>query len=201
MSSGWILWNLPSDESEANQYNWYNFKSVDFFPFPERLSWCVIGRQNSSLSIQIYLKQNFSFIYLFYLFTFLKKNFQFCCTWNGKDECTPKNSWWLSAPIVKYTTSSVTLDGTVCGSDQFIAGVRYAWRISPCIFKKCAVYSQSNDLPAPPFIFVKPNNSSTEFTYTIDWSKPQVIPWGSMCSRNQHRYQSLSAWDSSVLLP
>ena len=101
---------------------------------------------------------------------------QFCCSWNGADECTSKNSWWLPTPILSSSSSSVTLDGTVCGSGQFITALRYAWRESPCVFKRCAVYSQANNLPAPPFVTVKPRGSGTAFTYDIDWSKPQLIP-------------------------
>ncbi|XP_070189718.1 sialate O-acetylesterase-like isoform X2 [Littorina saxatilis] len=105
-----------------------------------------------------------------------RNGFEFCCSWNGKAECTPKNSWWLPAPIISTDPTTLSLDGSVCGADQFIVGLRYAWHESPCVFKHCAVYSTSNDLPAPPFITIKPQSSGTAFTYTIDWSKPQLIP-------------------------
>jgi hypothetical protein len=53
---------------------------------------------------------------------------------------------------------------------------RYAWRESPCVFKQCAVYSQTTDLPGPPFITVKPDSAGKAFSYTIDWSSPQPMP-------------------------
>ncbi|KAK7474786.1 hypothetical protein BaRGS_00033967 [Batillaria attramentaria] len=105
-----------------------------------------------------------------------QEGFELCCTVNGQDECTQKNSWWLPSPIMDWDSSSVSLDGMVCGEGQYAAGIRYAWRESPCVFKRCAVYAEVNELPAPPFISTKPKGSSTEFSYTIDWSKPQIIP-------------------------
>jgi len=35
--------------------------------------------------------------------------------------------------------------------DEYTMGVRYAWRESPCQFKKCAVYTKENNLPMAPF--------------------------------------------------
>lgn len=104
------------------------------------------------------------------------EGFEFCCSWNGGDKCASQNAWWLPTPIQTSTTSTISLDGTVCGDGQYITALRYAWRESPCIFKKCAIYSQSTDLPGPPFITVKPDSAGRLFTYEIDWSEPQRIP-------------------------
>ena len=101
--------------------------------------------------------------------------FQFCCTWKGAGECDGLSSWWLPTTVLSGEAAALTLDGGVCGADQFIVGLRYAWRETPCVFQRCAVYSTSG-LPGPPFVTVKPPGSGTQFTYDIDWSQPQVIP-------------------------
>lgn len=108
-------------------------------------------------------------------FTFLL--FQFCCTLHGTGSCTPENSVWQPSHVLASNISSISLDGTVCGSGQMIVGIRYAWRESPCNFKQCAVYSLGNSLPGPPFLSLKPkNNTGAEFTYKINWTQPQIIP-------------------------
>ncbi|XP_041350889.1 sialate O-acetylesterase-like [Gigantopelta aegis] len=56
---------------------------------------------------------------------------------------------WVAAPVTKHDTTSVTLTTSAC--HQHVFGVRYAWRATPCEFKKCSVYGRDNDLPAPPF--------------------------------------------------
>ena len=58
----------------------------------------------------------------------------------------------MSTPIIETETHRVAMSYKGNCSDQFIVGVRYAWRESPCEFKQCALYSMENDLPAPPFI-------------------------------------------------
>ncbi|XP_005106538.1 sialate O-acetylesterase isoform X1 [Aplysia californica] len=60
---------------------------------------------------------------------------------------------WVVTSSVASNSTSITLKSDVCGNDEKIMGVRYAWRTSPCTFKKCAVYSTVNSLPAPPFVF------------------------------------------------
>ena len=58
----------------------------------------------------------------------------------------------MSTPIIKIEDHRVTMSYKGNCSKQYVMGVRYAWRESPCQFKKCAVYSKENDLPAPPYI-------------------------------------------------
>lgn len=104
------------------------------------------------------------------------EGFELCCSWNGREECSSGNSWWLPSSVLKWASNFVYLDGLVCGEGQYIVGIRYAWRESPCIFKQCAVYSEENELPAPPFIFLNPAGSGNVFSHVLDWSKPQIIP-------------------------
>ena len=49
----------------------------------------------------------------------------------------------------------------------FPSGVRYAWRESPCEFKKCAIYESVNSLPGPPFeLFVEPPSNDNTIYFT-----------------------------------
>jgi sialate O-acetylesterase len=65
-------------------------------------------------------------------------------------ECA--NNQWVAAPIVASDKTTVTLQYNVCPSGESAAGIRYAWRESPCAFKNCAVYESVNGLPGPPFL-------------------------------------------------
>ncbi|BFZ25021.1 hypothetical protein BsWGS_28060 [Bradybaena similaris] len=58
---------------------------------------------------------------------------------------------WIPTKIVSNNHTSVTL-GLTCSAGHRTAGVRYAWRESPCEFKKCAIYETVNGLPGPPFV-------------------------------------------------
>ncbi|ELU18602.1 hypothetical protein CAPTEDRAFT_144081, partial [Capitella teleta] len=54
--------------------------------------------------------------------------------------------------IVAHDETSVTLDVGVCAG-KYLMGFRYIWRETPCIYKQCPVYSVTNELPAPPFVY------------------------------------------------
>ncbi|KAK3090921.1 hypothetical protein FSP39_015725 [Pinctada imbricata] len=55
---------------------------------------------------------------------------------------------WRNATMISHAESTVVLNVAGCGVDY----VRYAWRLSPCEFLKCAVYSRDSGLPAPPLM-------------------------------------------------
>ena len=78
--------------------------------------------------------------------------------------CSTKDSTWISAPITEYDKQTVTISYGGCAS-QYVTAIRYAWRESPCPFKKCAVYSVENSLPAPPFIQLIDNNFMDSFNF------------------------------------
>jgi sialate O-acetylesterase len=59
---------------------------------------------------------------------------------------------WVAAPLVSSDNTSVSIEYNVCPSGEIVIGIRYAWRESPCDFKKCAVYESVNGLPGPPFL-------------------------------------------------
>ena len=77
---------------------------------------------------------------------------QICCTTHDH-VCAWTDHGWTAAPIKRHDISTVTLDTSHCNLAQHtIGGVRYAWKESPCTFKKCAIYGATNYLPGPPFI-------------------------------------------------
>ena len=67
---------------------------------------------------------------------------------------TSKSSF-VAAEITGADFQTVDVVGS-CPKDYGLKGLRYAWREKPCNFKKCAVYSQENDLPGPPFVWNAP---------------------------------------------
>ncbi|KAK3097695.1 hypothetical protein FSP39_012205 [Pinctada imbricata] len=82
--------------------------------------------------------------------------FEICCSFS-KDvsSCINGTSWWIPAPIVSSKANIVTLTTSSCsGANNKVVGVRYAWRKSPCPFKKCAIYEDI--FPAPPFQYSAP---------------------------------------------
>lgn len=78
--------------------------------------------------------------------------FQVCCSRNNQSVCDGTDSIWSEVPIIKHDNQSVTLSYKQNCSNQWIMGLRYEWRETPCDYKQCAVYSTENSLPAPPFI-------------------------------------------------
>lgn len=79
--------------------------------------------------------------------------FDVCCARHGH-VCADNDHGWKETQIVSNDTTHIYLDGSVCNQNGLtsIVGVRYAWRESPCPFKKCAIYGLDNGLPGPPFI-------------------------------------------------
>ena len=63
---------------------------------------------------------------------------------------SPKDSQWLEGSIDSTASDSVLIWFTSCPTSYTMKQLRYDWRQDPCVFKKCAVYS--NELPAPPFV-------------------------------------------------
>lgn len=78
--------------------------------------------------------------------------FEICCSLNNQSLCNGSDSKWIQAPIIKHTSTMVTLSYKDGCSNEWVMGLRYIWRESPCDVKKCAVYSVENSLPVPPFI-------------------------------------------------
>ncbi|CAG5123856.1 unnamed protein product, partial [Candidula unifasciata] len=60
-------------------------------------------------------------------------------------------STWTKTQIVSNNQTSVIL-GLTCSAGQQVTSVRYAWKETPCDFKKCAIYETTNELPGPPFL-------------------------------------------------
>ncbi|ESO83283.1 hypothetical protein LOTGIDRAFT_133687, partial [Lottia gigantea] len=78
-----------------------------------------------------------------------RASFKICCS-TSKTDCG-SNDQWVAAPITHHQGASVTLNTSGCHGKHMV-GLRYAWRESPCLFKKCAIYGRDNDLPGPSFI-------------------------------------------------
>ena len=62
---------------------------------------------------------------------------------------------WVATPASRIGGVSLTISLAVpneCASKP-IAGIRYLWRTTPCLYKEAAVYNSiDSDLPAPPYI-------------------------------------------------
>ena len=108
-------------------------------------------------------------------------SFQLCCSLDGGQSCqlSEGRAWWVPTPIMTSNATHVELYAGVCGTRQGILGLRYAWRLTPCPLKKCAVYSKENSLPAPPFVaYPSGLASGQDVTFDLDWSKPvHVWEW------------------------
>ncbi|XP_041352047.1 sialate O-acetylesterase-like isoform X2 [Gigantopelta aegis] len=79
-----------------------------------------------------------------------RQGFEVCCGAKSTDTCGEKDKWH-AAPIEHYDDMTVTISSSACAKD-YIVGLRYEWRTSPCEFKMCSVYGLDTTLPAPPFI-------------------------------------------------
>lgn len=78
------------------------------------------------------------------------QGFELCCSHISNGTC----NWpqYKQTSILNHDQTSVTIDTSVChGYNHFVTSVRYAWEMSPCEFKQCAIYGQGNDLPAAGF--------------------------------------------------
>ncbi|EDO41559.1 predicted protein, partial [Nematostella vectensis] len=66
------------------------------------------------------------------------------------------SSKWLPAKITESAFYTVSLQGVCPAGPGDVTAVRYAWRTDPCDFKKCAVYSKAEELPAGPYMKYAP---------------------------------------------
>ena len=72
----------------------------------------------------------------------------------------PSKSVITQAEIITSAFSKVVVQGE-CPHEYYAKGLRYAWFVTPCEFKECAVYSKENGLPGPPFIWNAPDDEPT----------------------------------------
>ncbi|ESO84170.1 hypothetical protein LOTGIDRAFT_177595 [Lottia gigantea] len=79
--------------------------------------------------------------------------FEVCCSSSSDASVCDQASLtpWKPAPMSSYTANTVSLQIPSSCNGLNLLYLRYAWRESPCDYKKCAVYSGGNNLPAPPF--------------------------------------------------
>lgn len=56
----------------------------------------------------------------------------------------------METPIIKEEPHKITVSYKGTCSNKYIMGYRYAWRESPCPFKKCALYVKGTDIPFGP---------------------------------------------------
>ncbi|KAL8599184.1 hypothetical protein ACOMHN_007900 [Nucella lapillus] len=112
-----------------------------------------------------------------------REGFELCCSLNGSRTCRPEagKAWWVPTPITAANATHLQLYANICGRGQSVLGLRYAWRLSPCPFKGCAVYSAENALPGPPFV-VYPDDLGLQGrgmlrdgAADIDWTKPKPL--------------------------
>ncbi|XP_033740495.1 sialate O-acetylesterase-like isoform X2 [Pecten maximus] len=101
-----------------------------------------------------------------------KAGFEICCCYGNKTECG-EQSWWVQTSIEKVTRSTAILSTATCLARN-VAGIRYAWRVTPCSFKDCALYSYLSSFPASPFLYTS-RNFSKDGTYIINGTVPHPI--------------------------
>lgn len=79
------------------------------------------------------------------------KGFEICCAHVETSHCDAGVTW-IDAPILNTHGAVVEINTSSCSGNNHVAGVRYLWRESPCLLKQCALYSNVQNLPVPPFI-------------------------------------------------
>ncbi|XP_052239468.1 sialate O-acetylesterase-like [Dreissena polymorpha] len=84
----------------------------------------------------------------------VNRGFEICCGHVGDHNCT--TNLFVAAPIVSHDDTTVTISASGCHGNTVVTSVRYAWEMSPCNFKMCAVYGRDSDLPAPSFLRNRP---------------------------------------------
>ena len=80
--------------------------------------------------------------------------YEVCCSSDSTVFCLDTDTVWNLTEIVSVAGPDVTIT-MPCAEDQFVTGVRYSWRVSPChILEECPIYADesANNLPAPPFV-------------------------------------------------
>ena len=79
---------------------------------------------------------------------------QVCCCPAERPDCCQISgaAWWqpAAASVQAGRRSRVLLRWQGCAGSERVAGMRYAWRESPCAYRHCAVYAAQ--LPAPPYV-------------------------------------------------
>lgn len=75
---------------------------------------------------------------------------------------------WVPTSLVSNYINTVSIYRKVCLNQQKVTGIRYAWRESPCSFKKCAVYETLHGLPGPQFIAFLTKGADGRHTFTFD---------------------------------
>ncbi|XP_076077111.1 sialate O-acetylesterase-like [Mytilus galloprovincialis] len=100
--------------------------------------------------------------------------FEVCCSEIKTFDCSTEDSTWVSAPVTDHDKQTVSISYEGCAS-SYVVAIRYAWRESPCPFKKCAVYSIENNLPAPPFIQHLAQPSDTLLYHSGNVVIPELI--------------------------
>jgi hypothetical protein len=75
--------------------------------------------------------------------------FQVCCK---GDQCLNDYSWVPSTISSKNgLTITIAVNSSCVGKQLY--GVRYLWRMTPCLFKQAAIYSGTDEnLPSPPYL-------------------------------------------------
>jgi len=81
-----------------------------------------------------------------------KHGFEFYCVLS-KDQ---RKTMFTEAKIDSARLGFVVIVYGTCPPGYAAKGLRYAWATAPCEFKQCAVYSQENGLPGPPFLWNAP---------------------------------------------
>ncbi|ESO84973.1 hypothetical protein LOTGIDRAFT_131233, partial [Lottia gigantea] len=76
--------------------------------------------------------------------------FEVCCSTSSSSTCSVHDHW-TAASVIQHGDNSGTLDIAGC-QGRHLVGVRYAWKETPCVFKKCPVYGKASNLPGPSFI-------------------------------------------------
>ena len=73
-----------------------------------------------------------------------------------------------------------------CSIDN-VVGIRYAWRRSPCPFKKCAIYGAKNGLPMPPFTY-----HGKAFNKKLIGKDKYVVKLGNCCAATNKHFLTLN---------
>ena len=112
-----------------------------------------------STRVWVFYYHNYDITHIPYIIVFFLPH-QVCCS--SSVSCDPQmvDHTWHTAVITHHDNYTVTIDAAVCfkpfpeESTTGVSGVRYLFRNTPCSYKRCAVYSVENDLPALPFVIM-----------------------------------------------
>ncbi|XP_053385151.1 uncharacterized protein LOC128550329 [Mercenaria mercenaria] len=108
--------------------------------------------------------------------------FEICCAFVKPAVCETGKAWWLPTTTWQgYDRNNVTQSYASECSIENVVGIRYAWRQSPCPFKKCAIYGAKNGLPMPPFTyygeaFNKKSIGKDKYLVNLEHIEPSSFP-------------------------